>query len=405
MALTDDTFDLPGMGKEPRSIAVLLLLPLLLWLALFVVAPTLIMAFYSFGQPDERLGRTEFSAVNDQGVRESKLTLQNYRKIFDAPQLLAIGLCVLAGVGAGVLGRRLTRMSWMTRAFAGQYDTHIIVILTLLAFWLPLNVYALVDWSATDFGIRHREDLTSWTAWFLQVKDRSNNLKIMVISVNYAAISTAICVVAGYPVAYFIGRAPGRTRNLLLMAVMIPFWTSFLVRTYAWITIFRNLRSPLESLHAWLNNLLVSSHVLSAPTTLFQTDLFPSEFAVMVGLVYTYLPFMILPIYTSIERLDNAMVEAALDLGASPVRAFQNVIFPLTRPGVTAGVMLVFVPAVGQFAVNYILSGGKQELIGTVIQKQFGSGKNMPFGSALGMLLLAIFCITYYLMTRRRAPV
>lgn len=401
MAMADDSFETPGMGRPPRSFAVLLLAPLLLWLGLFVVAPTIIMAFYSFGQPDERLGRTEFSAINEQGVRESKLTLGNYRKILDRPQWVALGACVLIGAGLGAVGYRLTRAQWMIRAFAGQYDTPIRVTFALLGFWIPLNVYALVDWSATDFGQHLAADATSWIGWFLQVKERSNYLKTMVISVNYAAISTAICVVAGYPVAYFIGKA-GRYRNLLLMVVMIPFWTSFLVRTYAWITIFRNLRTPLEDFHAYLNTLLVHWNVIAKPMTLFETDLYPSEFAVMVGLVYTYLPFMILPIYTSIERLDNAMVEAALDLGASPLRAFQNVIFPLTRPGVTAGVMLVFVPAVGQFAVNYILSGGGQELIGTVIQKQFGSGKNAPFGSALGMVLLAVFCLTYYLMTRRR---
>jgi spermidine/putrescine transport system permease protein len=211
----------------------------------------------------------------------------------------------------------------------------------------------------------------------------------MVVSINYAAIATFICVVGGYPVAYFIGKAPDRWRNLLLMMVMIPFWTNFLVRTYAWVTILRS--------EGVLNSLLINLGVIATPL-----DLYPSSLAVMIGLVYTYLPFMILPIYGSVERLDNAVVEAALDLGASPLRAFQSVIMPLTRPGVVAGVLLVFVPAVGMFAVNDILGGRREILIGNMIEDQFNYALNRPFGATLGTMLLVMFVLVYFFATRRR---
>ena len=123
---------------------------------------------------------------------------------------------------------------------------------------------------------------------------------------------------------------------------------------------------------------------------------------VMIGLVYTYLPFMILPIYTSVERLDGSLIEAALDLGASPLRAFTRVILPLTRPGITAGVVLTFVPAIGMFAVNDILGGRQEMLIGNVIERQFTAARDKPFGSALGMILVLLFLATYAVSLRRR---
>jgi spermidine/putrescine transport system permease protein len=177
---------------------------------------------------------------------------------------------------------------------------------------------------------------------------------------------------------------------LLIMLVMIPFWTSFLIRTYAWITILAS-----EGL---LNGLLLYTNLISAPFEMLYT---PS--AVILGLFYSYLPFMILPIYGSVEKLDNALVEAAFDLGAGPVRAFQRVILPLTRPGIVAGVLLVFVPAVGMFAISSLMGGGKSPMIGDVIQNQFFAGRDWPFGSALGMALVALFVLAFLLTSRLRA--
>ncbi|MEO8602066.1 MAG: ABC transporter permease [bacterium] len=216
-------------------------------------------------------------------------------------------------------------------------------------------------------------------------------LQIIVRSILFAGLTTGICLAMGYPVAYFIGRAPERWRNLLLMLVMVPFWTSFLIRTYAWVTILKS-----EGL---MNSLLLQFGLITQPFEMLYT---PG--AVILGLVYTFLPFMILPIYTSVEKLDNALVEAAFDLGAGPLRAFAKVIFPMTSPGITAGVLLVFIPALGLYAVNDILGGGKVDMIGNIIENQFkGNARNWPFGAALGITLMLAFAVAFW-FTGRRQP-
>jgi len=214
-------------------------------------------------------------------------------------------------------------------------------------------------------------------------------LRILVRSVVFAGVTTAACLVIGYPVAYYIGRASEKWRNLLIMLVMIPFWTSFLIRTYAWLTILKS-----EGL---LNSLLLQVGMIAAPF-----DMLYTPGAVILGLIYTFLPFMILPIYTSVEKLDNALVEAAFDLGAAPGRAFSKVIVPMTWPGITAGVLLVFVPALGLYAVNDILGGGKVDMIGNIIENQFkGTARNWPFGAALGMTLVVAFSAALWYTGRR----
>jgi spermidine/putrescine transport system permease protein len=214
-------------------------------------------------------------------------------------------------------------------------------------------------------------------------------LKVMLLSIWYALLTTILCMALGFPVAYFIGRAPERWRTTLLLLVMVPFWTSFLIRTYAWITIL--------SKDGLLNALLVGSGILTEPLALLYTP-----FAIVLGLVYNFLPFMILPIYTSVEKLDNALIEAAYDLGAGPVRAFSQVIIPLTRPGIAAGAMLVFIPSIAMFAITTLMGGGSNPTIGEVIFKQFTSGRNQPFGAALGTILLVIFLLALWLTNRQR---
>jgi len=214
-------------------------------------------------------------------------------------------------------------------------------------------------------------------------------IKILLESVYYALLTTVICMAVGYPAAYFIGRAPERWRGILLMLVMIPFWTSFLIRTYAWIHIL--------SKEGLLNSFLLSCGLLKEPVSMLY-----SPFAIVLGLVYNFLPFMILPIYTSVEKLDNAMIEAAYDLGAGPLRAFSKVIIPLTRPGIAAGAMLVFVPSIAMFAITTLMGGGTNPTIGEVIFKQFTSGRNQPFGAALGTLLLIVFIIALWLTHSQR---
>ena len=214
-------------------------------------------------------------------------------------------------------------------------------------------------------------------------------LRIVLRSIVYATITTLLCLASGYPVAYLIGRASDKWRNALLMAVMVPFWTSFLIRTYAWVTILKS-----EGL---LNALLLQLHLIAEPLEMLYT---PG--AVVLGLVYTFLPFMILPIYTSVEKLDGSLIEASLDLGAGPLRTFWRVILPLTSPGIAAGLLLVFIPALGIYAVNDILGGGRVDMIGNIIENQFkGNARNWPFGAALGTTLLVAFALAYAYVNRR----
>ncbi len=203
-------------------------------------------------------------------------------------------------------------------------------------------------------------------------------LHILWHSLWLSGIATVLCLLIGYPVGYFLGRASEKWRNKLLIVVMIPFWTSFLVRTYAWMILLRS--------EGVINALLQYTHIVSAPV-----DMLYTEGAVLIGLVYAYLPFTILPIYASAEKLDGALVEAAYDLGARPWRTFVHVILPLTRPGIVAAALFVFIPSIGMFAIADLMGGGRVPLVGNVIQNQFGQARNWPFGAALGAALLVLF--------------
>lgn len=207
-------------------------------------------------------------------------------------------------------------------------------------------------------------------------------------SLQVAAITTAISLLLGYPLAFFISRRRDpRVRLLLLFLVLLPFWTNFLVRTYALITIMQR--------DGLLNSLLERLGFIVEPLQM----LFTSG-AVIIGLVYGYLPFMVLPIYASVERLDMRYVEAANDLGANDVRAFWKVILPLTLPGVIAGCILVFIPAIGAFVTPDLMGGTRGLMIGNLIQSQFGGRGNIPLGSAISMVLLVVVFIGVLIYTR-----
>lgn len=214
-------------------------------------------------------------------------------------------------------------------------------------------------------------------------------LLILGRSIAYAAATTVGCLVLAFPTAYFMARRKKSVRDALLILVMIPFWTSFLIRTYAWIQILKS-----EGL---LNSVLKSVHLISSPIEWLYTPT-----AVLIGLIYTFLPFMILPIFASAEKLDSALIEAAHDLGAGPLRVFSSVIIPLTWPGIAAGILLVFVPAIGMFAVPDLLGGAQVPLIGNVIQNQFLQARNWPFGAALGVVFTLLFAVSYAALQRPR---
>jgi spermidine/putrescine transport system permease protein len=201
---------------------------------------------------------------------------------------------------------------------------------------------------------------------------------------------TAICLVLGYPVAYVIARS-GRWKHVLLFLVVLPFWTSFLVRTFAMIFLLRDT--------GLVNSLLLRLGLIESPVTLLYTP-----FAVMTGLVYGFLPFMVLPIYASLEKLDLTLLEAAEVLGARPAERFRRVTLPLSVPGVVAGCLLVFIPALGSFLTADLLGGAKQLMIGNLVQNQFSAARNWPFGSAASfiVMVLVLAAVLVYLRVRDR---
>jgi spermidine/putrescine transport system permease protein len=199
-------------------------------------------------------------------------------------------------------------------------------------------------------------------------------------SVRIALIVTFWCIIVGYPLAYFISKRKPLWRDALMILVIIPFWTNFLVRTYA-------LKQVLAT-EGLFNSFFTSIGILSRPL-----DLLFNEFAVIIGLVYGYLPFAILPMYASIEKFDHTLMEAAADLGANPRRAFWRIMLPMTLPGVVAALVLVFVPVVGAFITPDIMGGGKVEMIGTLINRQFGTARNWPFGSSISLILMVFVLI------------
>jgi len=202
-----------------------------------------------------------------------------------------------------------------------------------------------------------------------------------------AAISTVFCLLLGYPMAYGIARSNAAWRNTLLLLIILPFWTSFLVRVYAWIGLLRN--------NGLINNVLMSLHIIDEPIVMMQTD-----FAMYIGIVYSYLPFMILPLYSNLEKHDNTLLEAAVDLGATPFRAFLKITLPLSMPGIIAGSMLVFIPAVGEFVIPRLLGGTDSLMIGRVLWDEFFLNRNWPMASAVAIALLLVLVIPIMVFQR-----
>ncbi|MDW7981864.1 MAG: ABC transporter permease [Thermomicrobium sp.] len=202
-------------------------------------------------------------------------------------------------------------------------------------------------------------------------------IRVFLVSVFLALLTTVVCLLIGYPFAFVLARSPRRWRNALLVLVLIPFWTNFLVRTYAIMLLLRA--------DGLINNALLWLGLIEKPLPMLFTP-----FAVVVGLVYGYLPFMILPIYASIEKFDFTLVEAAQDLGANTWHVFWRILLPLTVPGVLAGSILVFIPSVGAFVTPDLLGGGKVVMIANLINQQFLTVRHWPFGSAVSFVLMAI---------------
>ncbi|KQS80924.1 putrescine/spermidine ABC transporter permease [Rhizobium sp. Leaf384] len=199
-------------------------------------------------------------------------------------------------------------------------------------------------------------------------------------SLTIALISTALTLLIAYPIAYGMAKAPATLRPTLLMLVILPFWTSFLIRVYAWIAILKP-----EGL---LNQLLLSTGIISQPLIILNTNT-----AIYIGIVYSYLPFMVLPLYSALEKMDHSLTEAAQDLGCTPISAFWRITFPLSLPGVVAGCLLVFIPAVGEFVIPDLLGGSETLMIGKTLWNEFNANRDWPVSSAVAAILLMILVV------------
>jgi putrescine transport system permease protein len=292
----------------------------------------------------------------------------------------------------------------LRRRLRGLGRTSVIGIpyLWLLAFFLiPFVIVLKISLAETQIAQPPYTSLWYWVEHkYLNIRMNLGNYQYLVQdslywsaylnSVKIAAVSTVFCLLVGYPIAYGIARSRPDRRILLLMLVILPFWTSFLIRVYAWIGILKT--------NGLINNLLMALGIIDTPLVMMQTD-----FAVYLGIVYSYLPFMILPLYANLEKLDLSLLEAAADLGCRPSKAFFRVTLPLSLPGILAGSMLVFIPAVGEFVIPALLGGPDTLMIGRVLWDEFFSNRDWPVASAVAIALLLLLVIPIVLFQYNQA--
>lgn len=277
----------------------------------------------------------------------------------------------------------------------------LLLILPTLLWMIGLLIIPLLLTVITSFGQRDTDGNVIYTftlenyARLIGITPEGfDNLYVQILwrSLSLALQTTIVSILMAYPLAFFIARAPAKRRNTLLFLVLVPLWTNFVIRIYAWIMILRT-QGVLNGVLGWLAGLV------GLPFSPF--DFYPSQGAVLIGMVYEFLPFMILPIYTSLEKIDNSLFEAAADLGANAIRTFFRVTLPLSMPGVVAGTILTFIPVVGTFVVSDILGGRQVILVGNLIQRQFLDARNPAFGSAASIVLMVLTLLFTLYYTRR----
>ncbi|MBB4288516.1 putrescine transport system permease protein [Rhizobium leguminosarum] len=286
----------------------------------------------------------------------------------------------------------------MGKLTSGLYNRLVITIpyaWLLLFFLAPFFIVFRISLSTTAIAMPPYEPVFSladgWAGLWSKIGELSFDnytyltedalyFNAYVSSVVIAGIATFLTLLIAYPIAYGMAQAPRTIRPTLVMLVILPFWTSFLIRVYSWIAILKP-----EGL---LNQLLQSLHIIDSPLIILNTNT-----AVYIGIVYSYLPFMVLPLYSALEKMDGTLIEAAQDLGCTPIRAFWRVTFPLSIPGVVAGCMLVFIPAVGEFVIPDLLGGSQTLMIGKTLWNEFNANRDWPVSSAVATILLMILVI------------
>ena len=276
---------------------------------------------------------------------------------------------------------------WLLVFFLAPFGIVLKISLSQTAIAMP--PYLPVFGSLAEVGTKLRE-LSA--ANYLWLAGDPLYVKAYLSSLSIAGTSALATLILGFPIAYAMARAPRRLQPILLMLMILPFWTSFLIRVYAWIGILKP-----EGL---LNQGLLATGLISTPLAILNTN-----WAVGIGIVYSYLPFMVLPLYASLERLDPALLEAAADLGSPPVRRFWQITFPLARPGMVAGLMLVFIPAVGEFIIPDLLGGSGTLMIGKTLWNEFFSNRDWPVASAVAVVLLLVLVVPIVLFQNAQARV
>lgn len=288
--------------------------------------------------------------------------------------------------------------SWLpTRERLSIVPPYAWLILTLL---VPFLIVLKISFAESIFGqppysqlLEYKESVLGFTLYlesYITLFTDTLFVEAYLRSIKMAAVTTLFCILIGYPMAYFIAQANPKTRNLLLLGVILPFWTSLLLRVYAWAGILRN-----EGL---LNNFLIWTGIIDAPIELYRTDI-----AVYIGLIYTYLPFFILPLYTNLLKHDKRLIDAAYDLGARPIKAFISITLPLSISGVIAGSMLVFIPSVGEYVIPELLGGTNTYMIGRVMWDQYFTNSNWPMAAAIAVVMLLILLIPLVLFQINQA--
>jgi putrescine transport system permease protein len=307
------------------------------------------------------------------------------------PAYAAIGPA-LAGLLEALLGWgpvRAAQSRLKAWGITGRVMVTSVPYLWLLVFFLaPFFIVLKISFSSVEIAMPPFAPLVQWASDqvmlirlnlgnYLFLWEDALYASALLNSLKMAAVSTVLALLVGYPMAYGIARTSREWRNVLLMLVMLPFWTSFLLRVYAWIGLL-GINSP-------VNQWLLAWGLIDEPVSLLQTD-----WAVYIGIVYSYLPFMVLPLYTAIEKLDGTLLEAAADLGCTPTRTFFSVTLPLTREGIVAGCMLVFIPATGEFVIPALLGGPDSLMIGRVLWEEFFNNRDWPVASAVAIVLLLL---------------
>ena len=269
----------------------------------------------------------------------------------------------------------------------------------LLVFFL-LPFLGIVKISVSEMDNVVFKDLLVWADGALQVRLRFDNYLFMaqdelyfqtyVSSLKFAGITTAICLVLAYPFAYFMARSPAHQRPVWLMLVMLPFWTSFLLRVYAWKILLAD--------NGVFNNFAIWAGLVSEPLKMMNTP-----FSLVLGMVYTYLPFMVLPLYANLVKLDVRLLEAALDLGTTPWQAFWRITVPLSKGGIVAGAMLVFIPCVGEFVIPELLGGPQTLMIGRVLWDEFFSNNDWPMAATVAVVMVLLIIVPLALFSKHQA--